>query len=483
MDRTIKSWLKQHFLINKLDTALGIIILGLLALVVAVVVGQMGFMGGSLMLVAAIGFLVVFASLFYPYTGLYFALIMSVLVSFLSKIVDLPYGISLDLLLVVMGLGVIMRQIKERDLSFAKSPLSLPILVWVFYCLIQVLNPYALSKMAWLYTVRSVALLILLYFIACYALSSYRRIINIFKFALALAFISALYGLKQEFFGFTDFELTWLYADQGRFQLIFQWSRLRIFSFFSDPTNYGIYMAYMGVICFILLLGPFKIWQKIALSIGGLAMFVAMAYAGSRTPFVLVPFGFGIFTLLTLKRNVLIAMVLFVMVGSVLVLKSTGSAVIYRLQSAFLPDRSGDTMNVRWENQKKIQPLIQNRPFGSGLGSTGEWGQRFAPNSLLAKFPPDSGLVRIAVELGWIGLLLYSFLLYKILNMGIRYYFRVRHPGIKVIYLALICMLFMLVLASYPQEAIIQIPTSIFFYVSLAMLTRLKDFDVEVKDG
>ena len=37
----------------------------------------------------------------------------------------------------------------------------------------------------------------------------------------------------------------------------------------------------------------------------------------------------------------------------------------------------------------------------------------------------------------------------------------------------------MLILASYPQEAIIQLPTSIFFYVSLAILARLKDFEEE----
>jgi len=38
----------------------------------------------------------------------------------------------------------------------------------------------------------------------------------------------------------------------------------------------------------------------------------------------------------------------------------------------------------------------------------------------------------------------------------------------------------MLILASYPQEAIVQLPTSIFFYVSLAIIARLKDFEHEV---
>ena len=238
-------------------------------------------------------------------------------------------------------------------------------------------------------------------------------------------------------------------------------------------------MAYMGIMCFVLLIGEFKVWQKMVLAVAGVCMFLAMGYAGSRTPFVLVPFGLGVFTMLTLKRNVIIGMVLFSMIGTVVIFKSTGNAVLYRIQSAFMPDRSGDTMGIRLENQEKIKPFIQSHPFGAGLGSVGEWGQRFSPDTFLANFPPDSGYVRVAVELGWIGYLLYCWLLYMVLRTGIKHYLRVKNSQIKVIYLAITCMMFMLVLASYVQEAIIQLPTSINFYICLAILSRLKDFEEE----
>lgn len=481
MGNAIKKWIKHHFLMEKLDTALGVVLLALLSLFVAVVVGKLGFLGGGGLLVGTLGIFLVLGAMFNLYLGLYVILIMSILVSFLSKIVNLPYGLSLDLLLVVLALGVIMKQLKDRDLSFAKNPISLPIIVWVFYNMIQVINPIAASRLAWAFTVRSMALLILLYFIAAYALNSYRRIINIFKFMLGLAFVSALYGLKQEYFGFTDFELAWLYADPARFQLIFQWSRMRVFSFFSDPTNYGIYMSYMSVMCFILMIGKFKIWQKIVLGVAGVCMLLAIAYAGSRTPVVLIPFGFAVFTMLSLKKNIIISMAIVGVLGGAFLLKSTGNAVLFRIQSAFMPDRSGDTMGVRFENQKKIKPFIQSHPFGAGLGSVGEWGQRFSPDTYLANFPPDSGYVRVAVELGWVGYLLYCWLLYTIVRMGIRYYLRVKNEQIKIIYLAITTMMFMLILASYVQEAIVQLPTSIHFYVCLAILVRLKDFEAEAE--
>lgn len=477
MQRAIKRWIKHHFLMEKLNTVLGGFLIALLAIVVALIVGKLGFIGGGGLLVVTIGTFLVIGAIFNIYLGLYVILIMSILVSFLGKIVDLPYGLSLDVLLVVLALGVIMKQIRERDLSFAKNPISLPIGVWVFYSMIQVLNPVAESRMAWAFTVRSVALLILLYFIASYALNSYRRVINIYKFMLGLGFASALYGLKQEFFGFTDFETVWLYSDPTRFQLIFQWSRMRIFSFFSDPTNYGIYMSYMSVMCFILMMGKFKLWQKGILGIAGVSMLMAIAYAGSRTPVILVPFGFAVFTMLSMKRNIIIVMAIGGLLGGAFLLKSTGNAVLFRIQSAFMPDRSGDTMGVRFENQQKIKPFIQSHPFGGGLGSVGEWGERFSPGSFLAGFPPDSGYVRVAVELGWVGYLLYCWLLFVIVSMGIRYYLRVKNEQIKIIYLAITTMMFMLILASYVQEAIVQLPTSIHFYVCLAVLARLKDFE------
>ena len=479
MQRTIKRWIKHHFLMEKLNTVLGVLLLVLLSVFVALIVGKLGFLGGGGLLVLTFGTFLVFGAIFNIYLGLYVILIMSILVSYLSEIVDLPYGLSLDLLLVVLALGVIMKQIRERDLNFAKNPISLPIAVWVFYNLVQVINPIAASKLAWAFTVRSMALLILLYFIASYALNSYRRVINIYKFMLGLGFVSALYGLKQEFFGFTNFETVWLHSDPTRFQLIFQWSRMRVFSFFSDPTNYGIYMSYMSVMCFILMIGKFKIWQKAVLGVAGVSMLMAIAYAGSRTPVVLVPFGFAVFTLLSLKRNVIIAMGIVGLLGGAFLLKSTGNAVLFRIQSAFMPDRSGDTMSVREENQEKIKPFIQSHPFGGGLGSVGEWGERFSPESPLAGFPPDSGFVRVAVELGWFGYLLYCWLLYVIVSMGIRYYLRVKNEQMKIIYLAVTTMMFMLILASYVQEAIVQLPTSIHFYICLAIIARLKDFETE----
>jgi O-antigen ligase len=157
-------------------------------------------------------------------------------------------------------------------------------------------------------------------------------------------------------------------------------------------------------------------------------------------------------------------------------MKSSSNPTLYRIQSTFQPSKDR-SMATRLRNQAFIKPYIQTHPFGGGLGSTGVWGMRFSPNTPLAHFPPDSGYVRIAVELGWIGLLIYCGMLFLIMAKGIQYYIRVRDPAIKTIYAAIICVIFSLAVVNYTQEALILLPNSIIFYVFIAAIVKLKDFD------
>jgi hypothetical protein len=333
-----------------------------------------------------------------------------------------------------------------------------------------------------LYTVRSVALLLALYFIACFALDSKKKIFTTVKVILGLSFLSALYSIKQEFIGFSNAEMTWLHADEERFMLIFQWNRMRVFSFFSDPTTFGILMGYMSIFAVLLATGPFKLWKRITLIIASIAMLMGMAYAGSRTPFVMLPVGVLFYLVMTFKKETLFAVGMFFVLGAGFVMKSTGSAVIWRIQSAFRGE-SSDTIDVRMKNQKLVQPFILSHPVGAGLGSTGYWGKRFTPGSWLASFAHDSLYVRLAVETGWIGLLIYMSLLFTTMRTSIYYYFRVKDPTIKIMYLGFSMSVFLLALASYPQEAITLLPTSIIFYVMLAMIVRLKDFDPDFAEN
>ncbi len=473
---TVKDWLKSQILSQKLNNPLGFLLLTTVGLVLGSLVPYMG-IGISTVLIAGVIMLpVIVACMFYHQFGIGFTLVVAFLVNFIARIKEAPLGTAVDGLLVLMIFGILIGQIVKKDWAFAKDPISTWLLIWIYYNLFQVLNPSAESKMAWLFTVRSLAILNLLYFIACYAFTSLDRIKQMLHFIIGLAFFTAIYGLKQEFLGMTTFEKAWLYADPERFQLFFQWGRMRIFSILSDAMTFGIMMVYMGFFCFIYATAPMKTIGKVFLIFAGIIMFWVSAYSGTRTCFALIPLGFVFYALMTLSRNVAIASVIFVMLGTGLMLKSTGNAVLFRIQSAFKPSED-NSVKLRYHNQQRIRPYIYSHPIGFGPGSTGLWARRFTPDSFLAKFAHDSYYVRLAVEEGWIGLALYMFFLYTVLRRALFFYLRTKDPTIKTLYLAIMTALFMLAVANYPQEAIVQLPTSLIVYVFFAAIVRLKDFD------
>lgn len=480
----LQRWLEQQFRAQKLNNPLGLGLLLLATLPISYLLSTLDLKIGVVLFLVLIGVPLVAFCLFNIVFAVGMMLFVALMVVFGLKYTGAPIGTLLDLLILVSAVGILLRQIKERDWSFAKFPLSYMILIWLYFNILQVLNPWAESKMAWLYTVRSVAIQQVVFFIGAYAFRDSRRgVFAILKFIIGLCFVSALYGLKQQFFGFSAAETAWVMADKERFQLYYQWGMMRIPSFCYDPTTFGILMACFAMFCVALLVGPTKKAHKILLGIMLVCALWVMAYTGTRTAFALVPVGAVFYAGLILNRNVLIVSVFLAMIGAVFVLKSTSSGVIYRIQSAFKPSEDA-SMQLRLENQKKIQPYIQSHPIGGGLGSCGVWGKRFNPDSELSKFPHDSSFVRMGVELGWIGLILYTLLHYFVLRTGLHYFIRCRDPLIKSIYAGITTWCFMLSVACYAQEAILQLPMNVIYNVFLAMLVTLKNFDpAYVREG
>ncbi len=475
--QSIIDFLKDQFVRKKLLSPLGILFLIGLALLLSILISNTGVMGFVGVLAVFLGIPAVIYSIFNHHFGIILMLFVGFLLNLISKYTEAPLGTALDGLLFIMIFGILIQQSVKKDWSFLRNPISIWVFFWVYYnIVIQFLNPMLQSTAAWMYTVRSLAVLNLLYYVACNALNSLDKVRSMLKWVMFFCLATGIYAYKQEFFGLNDAENRWLYADKERFQLIFQWTRLRIFSLLNDPTTFGIMMAYCGVFSLVLATGPYSYAKKILNVIAALFFFACMSLTGTRTAFVLVPIGLFFYVISTITVRMFVISVIALLIGTAGVMKSTSNPLIYRIQSAFKPSKD-ESVQVRVRNQKFIQPFIQAHPIGFGLGCTGVWGKRFTPDSWLSKFPHDSGYVRFAVEEGWIGLLIYVTFLFVVLLTGIRYYLRVKDPNIKNLYLAINCVIFILAIANYPQEAIAQLPTSLIFYILLACLVRLKDFD------
>jgi hypothetical protein len=448
----------------------GYLFLTISALFISVIIAKFGFTSGAVLVVLIIGIPLTFACMFYLELGTSFIIILSFFLLGIKRFIgDVQIGLAMDFLIAAMFFGLIVKQVNERNWEFAKNPISKIILVWVVYNLLQVANPSAESKLAWVYTVRSFAGIMVMYFLLVYAIKSKKFLYRLLKIWILLALLGTAWGYVQEYLGFLQFEKNWIMENPERYAILFQAGTFRKFSFFSDPLVYGILLAFTSTLCFVLATGPFSKSKKILLVIAGLFMMHGMLFSGTRAAFILPIAGFVFYGILTLKKRVIVGMVITTLFLIVIVNVPTSNPNIVRLQTAFRPTEDA-SYQVRMKNQAFIRPFIISHPLGGGLGSVGEWGKKFSPWSPLANFPPDSGFVRIAVEGGWIGLLIYASLLFTVFYNGIKNYLFLKDPKLKIVSLGMLVVLFSLTLANYPQEAIGQYPINLLFFVAIAIL-------------
>lgn len=455
----------------------GFIFLLAISIVFSFIIAQYGFVPGVLILLTSTGLPVIYFLIFYPKFGTLFYLFLAYIIMYVGKFgIDFPLGTVMDAMIVLFILGLFIQIKRKNEWEIFKGPISVAVFVWIIYNFLEVINPSAESRLAWVYTVRTVAVIMLMYYVFIYNIRTKELVIQIFKMWLVLSFLAALYGLKQQFIGFTDFEEKYLNSDPNIRQLLFIGGQWRKFSIFTDPVAFSYNMVVSSLLCIGLMTGPIKTYKKVLLGICAATCLLSMLYSGTRGAFVLPPIAMAMFAILRFNKKVFFMSIIGAMFMAVLIFMPTSNQAINRFQSAFNPSDDA-SFNVRKINQKRIQPYILSHPMGGGLGATGTWGQRFAPQSFLANFPPDSGYVRVAVELGWIGLLLFCILMFTILRVGIVNYFAIKDPSLKSFSLSLVLIIFAFNIGNYPQEAIVQFPSNVYFYLVSALMVVVRRID------
>ena len=446
-------------------------VLGLLwALVAAYLVKKGGMPYGALVIVAMIALPVLYGIIAYPPFALVMLMIAAYFIMWIIRmsIVDFPFGTIMDGFEALILITFFWHQRFRRDWSFMSQPVSILLLIWFVYCLLMVLNPVADSQLAWLYSFRTMAMAMLMYYVFVYFVNSIRLIRIVIITWLSLSAFAAVYALKQEYIGFAQFEINSI-SDELNTLLLFIDGRWRKFSIFGDPVAFSYNMVIGCMICISLFPLAKKRWQKLGLAAMVILFLRAMLLSGTRGAYVLVPAALALYFILNFKMKMLPYVIMAALLLVVAIRIPTSNPTLYRFQSAFRPTNDA-SFNVRTMNQQRIKPYILSHPFGGGLGAAGASGVRFSPNSYLAGFPPDSGYVRLAVETGWLGLLIFCLLVFAALVTGILNFFAIKSQELKGYCLSMVIAVFILNIGNYPQEAIIQFPTNILFYAAMALM-------------
>jgi hypothetical protein len=405
----------------------------------------------------------------------YLSIVLGFSVYFIGRFLGqaAPSALIVDLFIHVGFVALLLHKLvrKEEMLQGLYHPITLAYLVFTIFLLIQVFNPAMYSFAGWFLVFRKFIEFLLIFFTAFHVFSDLSRITQFFKFWIIIAGFSGFYGVWQEWVGFTDFELRWIYTTEH----VFTVGGPRKFSLFAGPAEFGVTMA--ATAAMTLALALFQTSRvKIAALVGiSSIMLMGMAYSGTRTAYVVIVASSMLIICMTITRvrTLVFALVFLFSFAFILVAPIYGNPTINRIRTAF--EFSDDaSLNVRDINRQKIQPYIRSHPIGGGMATSGVQGEMFNPGHPLAGFPPDSGFLRTAIEAGWIGLGLQVLIYFIILQSGIKAYFTLKNSRAKTYALAGLVAQFTFVLAQYSQVSIGQIPDCFLFYSLLAVSVRLQ---------
>lgn len=436
---------KQDFFINPRGMTYLILFVGLIVLAYVIITGQMIIAAAIVMLPISLLICLygmqypIFSYILYCTINLYFSAIYRYTeIEGLSGILD----IFLYICMFSIGINIAGGKKNEYYWKNAFNILSVGELFWVCFSIMELLAPYSFFPDI----VKSRNFIIAIpisYLLSGILLDSHKklRIAIILLGVFVITVSMKLYWQKTQ---------GWDWAE-SKFLIVYEAWRthllrdgVRYFSFFSDAGNFGAVMGVFFTTFSLISTVIKKMWFRLfCIGIAILAG-IGMVMSGTRGAIV-IPFAGLLLYLLLSKNAKAIAISAFVglMVFSFFYFTEIGNdnSFIRRTRTAFHPHEDA-SFNVRVENRKRFANYLKEKPFGVGLGNhVVDTEQLMVLNEDF--IPTDSFYVDIWVENGIVGLCVYLvFLSTVILRCCYVLFFKVHHPQLRKILIAMLAGIF-----------------------------------------
>lgn len=420
---------------------------------------------------------VFFARLFQkPIIGVYATLIFCfVMPAFTLELTGVPLGLGLEALLLCTWVAVFFNNRKYQWTTLNNDLVVLTVL-WFLISVLEVFNPADASIIGWAQELRSAALHPLLIIPLTLLLCNSKKSLNVFLIlTIAVSVLGAINGLRQLKLGLTPGERLFV-EEMASTHLI--WGKLRVFSFFTDAGQYGASQAHIALVAGLLVFGPYKWWVRATLAVCCILLCIGMLISGTRGAlFVLIAgaavavFLFKNFKILILGGFLLVAAIGFLKFTNI----GSGNYQIYRLRTALDPKDA--SLNVRFYNQRILADYLKDKPFGGGLGVIGAWGHEYNSDKFLSTIEPDSYWVKVWAMYGIVGFVLWFCMMMYLLGKCGGIAWQIRDPMLRIKVIALVAGAFGVFVASYGNEVINRIPSSILVYMSMAFVYLSPHFD------
>lgn len=464
---------------DKLQSPYFILMLVFLLVLSAFITTKLGIIGGLGFFVMPFVFLYLYLLFRYPIIGLYTAIVLGYTLLGLGRYIkDAPLGLVMDAILILTIIALIFNKFYEKvDWSPANKDITYLSAIWFGYTLFQLVNPEAHSVAAW-FSGRGVSFYMFLIVPLTLIFITTNRKFDLFLYIWGIfTILVTLKGIMQLKMGVDPWEQAWL--DEGNYKTHILFGKLRVFSFLSDAGQFGGNEAYSAVVATIVSMCQ-KEWRSKLFFITVAALgFYGMIISGTRGAISIPLSGFMAFFVLRKNIRVLsigVALLLVVFIFFKYTSIGQGNDQIRRMRTAFDPNDA--SLQVRLDNQKLLKSYLASRPFGGGIGHGGVKAQKYLPNAFLSQIATDSWYVLIWVEQGIVGLLLHLFILfYALAKASFHIMFRIRDPILKMKIAALVSGMFGVMVASYGNAVLGQMPTAIVLYISMAIMLNTEKLD------
>lgn len=446
---------------------------------VAIIIAKLEIIGIGLFFAFIIGTIYFYYIFTHPIIGFYTAISLNfVLIGLGRYVTGLPLGFGIDGILILTYVALFINKFKERiDLTPIKKDVTILAAIWFGYSILQLANPEARSISAWI-SGRGIALYPFLFIPLTLLFIDTHKKLDIFLYFWAFfSILGTIKGIMQLYFGVDAAEQSWL--NEGSYKTHILFGKLRVFSFYSDAGQFGANQGYTGVVFLIYSLSKKKLVHKLFFIFVGLLGIYGLVISGTRGALSVPIVGFMTYFVLSKNMKVLSLGIVFLILIFIFFKFTTigqGNSQIRRMRTAFDPDNP--SLQVRLDNQKILKNYLASRPFGGGIGHGGTKAQRYLPYAFLSNVATDSWYVLIWVEQGIVGLILHlSILFYIIGKASFTVMFRIRDPILKYKLSALIAGMAGIMIASYGNAILGQMPTALLIYATMAIILNSKAFE------
>ncbi len=404
----------------------------------------------------------------YSEPSFYVLFFLQFLIVAANMFVDMKTGVCTLLLVVVMTPIILARCNSQNfEMSRARNGMMYLFIAVGIYYLLEMGNPNHVQE-AWNISISHYwiypLLLSILIPVAIRDRKGIEWLLLIWSFFILAI---TLKGYWQRSHGFNERELYFLYA-LGGYRTHIIWSGIRYFSLFSDAASYGVHSAMSFTVLVLAILYVRKRWMKIWFSLIAIGTIYSIGISGTRST-IAIPLG-GLLTYALLSKswkNLTISIVTAIAAFSFFYFTNIGDSNQYirKMRSAFRPTQDASYL-VRVENRKKMKELMDEHPFGYGVGLSK--GERFSPKELMP-YPPDSWLVSVWVETGIVGLVIYL-LVHGVLFAWCAWIllFKIMNKSLRGLLAAWLCMNAGFFVSAYVND-VMQYPNSIVVYTGFAL--------------